>query len=625
MSERQLRRASERREERERRRSTQVAKKAAVGTGAVAGATVLFAPAAEAATFTVSNLNDAGAGSLRQALIDANATAGADTVVFASGLSGTITLATGQLPITEAVDLQGPGAAQITVDADYASRIFYVQPVADEQAVRIAGLTLFNGYTADNGGALYSDNAELTLDAVEIRGNTALYFGGGVYSDDGSLTITGSTIANNLAALDGDAQGGGVYVDDTDGDQATEVVIRDSTFRNNESNAEGGGIYIDSPDGATVIERSTFRGNRADAEGGGIYVDSPGAAVTISDSTLFENQADLEGGGVYVDQVNDFQVTIQNSTVSGNSAGTYGGGVYIDSDEPAATGAFAIRNSTITENRANYYAGLALGLYYGGGLYSAETPTISSTIIEGNDALGGAGYDLGQVETVPPTLPVSGGGFVLGHSLIGYTGVAPITESPAGSNLLNTYAYLGPLTDNGGPTLTHAPAVYSSAVDAGLANGLATDQRGGPRTFDASNVANGAGDGTDIGAVELVAEGTCKGKAATVLFEPGEKITGSGQKDVVVGTDGNDSVNTKGGKDTVCAGRGKDKVKGGGGKDNLLGQAGADKLSGGGGKDKLKGGGGKDRLKGGPGKDKLRGGPGKDKLSGGGGKDSEVQ
>src|SRR5215207_2961588 len=44
-----------------------------------------FAPAAFAATFTVTNTNDSGAGSLRQAILDANATAGLDTISFSIG------------------------------------------------------------------------------------------------------------------------------------------------------------------------------------------------------------------------------------------------------------------------------------------------------------------------------------------------------------------------------------------------------------------------------------------------------------------------------------------------------------------------------------------------------------
>src|SRR5437764_3891424 len=65
--------------------------------GLAIGTTLAMAGSAQAATFTVSNLNDSGSGSLRQAVLDANANSGADTMTFASGVTGTIVLSSGQL------------------------------------------------------------------------------------------------------------------------------------------------------------------------------------------------------------------------------------------------------------------------------------------------------------------------------------------------------------------------------------------------------------------------------------------------------------------------------------------------------------------------------------------------
>src|SRR3954466_5072918 len=99
----------------------------AVATGAVTlGIAALAAPSADAATFTVTNLNDSGAGSLRDAIVSANTTAGADVITFQPGLTGTITLTTGQLDLYDAVDIQGPGAATISVSGNNTSRIFYI-------------------------------------------------------------------------------------------------------------------------------------------------------------------------------------------------------------------------------------------------------------------------------------------------------------------------------------------------------------------------------------------------------------------------------------------------------------------------------------------------------------------
>ena len=75
-------------------------------------------------TFTVTSLADSGAGSLRQAILDANNTAGDDEIVFQSGLNGTIALTAGQMTISETVEITGNGAANSIIDAQGDSRIF---------------------------------------------------------------------------------------------------------------------------------------------------------------------------------------------------------------------------------------------------------------------------------------------------------------------------------------------------------------------------------------------------------------------------------------------------------------------------------------------------------------------
>src|SRR4051812_46536986 len=77
-------------------------------------------------TFTVLNTADSGGGSLRQAIVDANANLGGDTIQFASGVTGTITLTSGELAITDLVDLQGPGSGVVTVSGNNVSRVFNV-------------------------------------------------------------------------------------------------------------------------------------------------------------------------------------------------------------------------------------------------------------------------------------------------------------------------------------------------------------------------------------------------------------------------------------------------------------------------------------------------------------------
>ena len=110
------------------------------------GLCLAMATPAQASTFTVSNLSDSGAGSLRQAILDANAAAGADTIRFGGTATGTITLAATLPVITDSVGLSilGPGAGSLTVSGrnavqlqrglDGASRLAGPMTVADGRA-----------------------------------------------------------------------------------------------------------------------------------------------------------------------------------------------------------------------------------------------------------------------------------------------------------------------------------------------------------------------------------------------------------------------------------------------------------------------------------------------------------
>ncbi|MDR9404951.1 MAG: hypothetical protein RI580_16100, partial [Halothece sp. Uz-M2-17] len=105
----------------------------------------------EQATLTVSNTSDNGAGSLRQAIIDANSASGADIINFDGSLSGgTITLTSGQLEITDDLTINGLGEDQLTIDADGNSRVFNIDG-SGTVAVTLEGLTITGGKTTDNG------------------------------------------------------------------------------------------------------------------------------------------------------------------------------------------------------------------------------------------------------------------------------------------------------------------------------------------------------------------------------------------------------------------------------------------------------------------------------------------
>src|SRR5262249_36427152 len=153
------------------------------------------------------NLNDSGAGSLRDQLAQAQP---GDTVVFARHLHGTITLTSGELQVGQNVTIRGPGADRLAISGNHAARVLEVSGGAD---VSLSGLTLEDGLAngpdsgslSGNGGGIYVDGAAtLTLIDAVVTGNTANaasadtgHFafvagsGGGIYNA-GTLTILDS-------------------------------------------------------------------------------------------------------------------------------------------------------------------------------------------------------------------------------------------------------------------------------------------------------------------------------------------------------------------------------------------------------------------------------------------------
>src|SRR6476619_1986014 len=117
MSQRQRRRKQQRR--RQGAEGGPRTRKVAAGATIAMGAALATTGSAQAAMLTVTNLNDSGGGSLRQAILDANHNgAGSDDIVFASGLSGTSSVgsAIGKgLYAETAMNIKGPGAGVITL------------------------------------------------------------------------------------------------------------------------------------------------------------------------------------------------------------------------------------------------------------------------------------------------------------------------------------------------------------------------------------------------------------------------------------------------------------------------------------------------------------------------------
>src|SRR5437868_3155593 len=102
-------------------------------------------------TFVVSNLNDSGSDSLRDAIAQANLNAGADTITFAMGLAGgAITLTSGQIEVTDAVTIDGDNVA---ISGNNASRVFEIASTGNLTADHLV-ITGGNAGTNGAGGGI---------------------------------------------------------------------------------------------------------------------------------------------------------------------------------------------------------------------------------------------------------------------------------------------------------------------------------------------------------------------------------------------------------------------------------------------------------------------------------------
>lgn len=437
----------------------------AIGLGVAA---LAAAPAANAAVFNVTSLNDSGAGTLRQAILDANAAAGADVITFQAALSGTITLTTGQLYISDSVDVQGPGAAVITVSGNNASRVFYMYDSSTLLDVRIAGLTITQG-SASIGAGVVDFDENLILDGVTITQNTTTGDGAGLWADGFAmnLTITDSTISGNISG----GNGGGIYIEDTGGP----LLIDNSVITGNQSQGSGGGIYFYDPDDDVTIRDTTISGNTSvNGAGGGVYLYSFDAGgLTIERSTISGNSA-VAGGGLFLYELDQDASVIENTTISGNQATFFdGGGI----DLYQLYGGLTLNFVTTAGNTA-----VATG---GGMLVENGTATINNSIFGDNVAATDADLANGPAAS-----------FDLRYTLVEAPGAANTNDIVG--NIFATDPQLAALANNGGPTETQRPALTSAVVNAAdpaFGPPPATDQRGEARAYPTL---------PDMGALELV-------------------------------------------------------------------------------------------------------------------------
>jgi hypothetical protein len=398
----------------------------------------------------VTNCNDSGSGSLREAYFNA---IDGDVIDLSNVGCSTITLTTGALtnnPSAESVTLIGPGKYDLTIDGGNANRVFVHN---GDSILGLIGMTITNGsyFGIYGGGCIYSYGDVIAEYAV---------------LSNCSLGATGTD----------DAYGGAIYA--RGGVETLYSTIKDSSATSPQGNSGGGAIWAN----YALVLASTITGNTVSGDGSH-YARGGGVAVLgdiqVGYSLISDNTAD-SGGGVFMFGAGD-SLLISDSTITGNHARGAAGGVYTKY-RPAT-----IRNSTITQNTAVFD--------FGAGVYTAAGIDLESTIVAGNTSNDG-------LRTSDIAGPASATVTGANNLVIDSTLALP-------ADTIAADPMLGPLQDNGGRTWTHALLPGSPAIDHGNnVAGLAIDQRAFDETVSRRGYERVVGPSADIGAFEFGAPDT---------------------------------------------------------------------------------------------------------------------
>jgi predicted outer membrane repeat protein len=263
---------------------------------------MLTASPALGVTWIVTNLNDAGPGSLRSAILSANNGPAPDTIVFAPGLMGTIQLSS-TLFISSTITIEGPGAEALNIRGNGTFPVFVISAFPTD-AVTITNVTISGGNGVGAGGGFVAFS-NLTLENVVVKENTGTDGGAILFANPGAEgTVKDSAFLNNHATNEGGAFWG----------NSANVTILNSTFTGNTAPL-GGAIYFEGA-GTMTVTNSTLSGNTATAgDGGAIFTLGE---LTLINDTITGNKASSSGGGIFD---GGSSTTLKNNIVAGNTAG----------------------------------------------------------------------------------------------------------------------------------------------------------------------------------------------------------------------------------------------------------------------------------------------------------------
>ena len=458
---------------------------------------LLLCTLVHATDFTVTNANDAGAGSLRQAITDANgdatATALAPHTITFNG-AYTITLSSALPSLNNHVVVNATGNNVITINAFSGSSVLVV---SSGRTVVLNYLTLQGATGVTNGGGI-TNNGTTTLNNCIIQNNAATN-GGGIRTF-GNLTCNNCSFSNNTGF------GSAIY-----SASLGTITLEKCILQNN--SGTGAALHVVLSGTATTIagmatlniNNSIIKNNTNSSSsntGGGVFA---AATTSISNSEISGNSA-CRGGGITLglgltntstSTTYKTQLTIDKSTISGNSTNglnlsALGGGIYIQGGSADLTANSSITNSTISGNSTSAIGGVVTttaggGINIGGGGTSAwvTTVTISNCTLTGNTVDGNSSASRGgALERVQ-------GSVILNYSIAAgnnsnssannkdiHTNTTTIFGSTTGRNLLGAVGNGTTATGNSlfalsGSTVTTGNVLLTNAISTVLNTSLA--------------------------------------------------------------------------------------------------------------------------------------------------------
>jgi CSLREA domain-containing protein len=333
---------------------------------------------------------------LRAAIHEANALAGADTIRLKAGLymltipgRGEDACATGDLDIIDGLTIVGSGAKNTFINGGKLDRVLHI---IGSISVSITDVTIQNGLATDGpttgyafGGGIYSETGTLIIKGVTISNNAAYggtyAMGGGIFNSGtliiGRSTLSNSIISNNSATGSAHADGGGIR---TGGGNLTIIGASISyNAANGSDDGVGGGILNNG--GTVTLTQTAISNNTASGPigiGGGFY--NNGGTVTIKGSTISNNTASATsvnggGGGIFNNggTVTVTQTAISSNNVISETAPGYGGGIYNNA------GMVTITGSTISDNTTYRITGEGLG----GGIFTEGVNSSNVLTVQG--------------------------------------------------------------------------------------------------------------------------------------------------------------------------------------------------------------------------------------------------